>query len=668
MLFRRLLHALAALALISFVGLLIGHAAVYRPDTDFEGLPFRMGALYAISFASGTSLLSALICMCWRFCTNHRQRIAVTLGFTVAIGWVLSDVGGHIAQGDGISTYLDPEIGTLVFTSALAVVCSTLLCTLALYLHSGWRARILGKVRIYRPSVRFALVALALAVAALCWKLPDAMHLHGTRAVLMFAWAALSVGIAVLASVPRQLALDLAVVACIGWAGHSWNAEPETAQLLSSVNASRFRPLADVADLWPLHTDASKPRYELLAYDCEKVTPDACGAPGAETDHVVLISVDALRKDALRWRDTRGAPLAPNLEAFAKQAVVYERASTTYPATLLALGGVVSGLSPIELTLAEKPPNFVRDANDAGIATHAFFPSSGWFSKKSFTRLVLDDFDHVTRSDASVDAVEATVATLREATTDERLFIWLHLFDPHAPYDHDPSSGFDSNTLGKYKSEVRKTDAALATLFAELNKDRWRNTTVIFFADHGESLDDYIGHHVYLNRAIADIPLMVRSPGLASTRTQKAATLSDITLTVRHALGMQPFCGSDKAFDLRLPEEIPDDRTVLADAFSMRGSTLFRFLNTPVRSQKAIESRLKKLDSPADYEPKTAAITSTHRGVFHHRSGRFELFDRRAKKEAPLKPGRAIAVRKQLQKRLQQWMRTAPLRAACLYR
>ena len=359
----------------------------------------------------------------------------------------------------------------------------------------------------------------------------------------------------------------------------------------------------------------------------------------------------------------------PNITRFAVEGLSYDRATTNYPATLLALGGVASGLSPIELTLAEKPPNIIKAAKNKGVQTHAIFPSSGWFSKKSVGRLVLDHFEDVQRIKTSEDSVTAAIEVMRNKPADQRLLMWLHLYDPHHPYRTHPQFAFGDSTFERYKSEVAATDTALAPLFKELKKSHWaQNTTIVFFADHGESLGEYVGHHVYLNRAIADIPMIVRAPGVQSGRTQKVAATQDVTLTVRHALGLDATCGAEKAFDLRLPSSIPSDRKVMAEAFSMRGSTLFRFLNTPARSKKAIEARLTELDRPADYEPKTAVISSTHRAVFHHRSGRFELYDRRSKLEKPVAPQSTTGVRKQMKSHLRHWMQTTPLRAACLWR
>ncbi len=68
-------------------------------------------------------------------------------------------------------------------------------------------------------------------------------------------------------------------------------------------------------------------------------------------------------------------------------------------------------------------------------------------------------------------------------------FAWVHVFDPHAPYQPPPP--FDAHYPGKpYDGEVAATDAALAPLLADI-RDSSRPTLVIVTSDHGEGLGDH---------------------------------------------------------------------------------------------------------------------------------------------------------------------------------
>src|SRR4051812_18643942 len=61
----------------------------------------------------------------------------------------------------------------------------------------------------------------------------------------------------------------------------------------------------------------------------------------------------------------------------------------------------------------------------------------------------------------------AHLATAWLADTAPPFFLWVHLYDPHAPYDPPPA--FASRFPGRpYDAEVATADFALATIFAAL--------------------------------------------------------------------------------------------------------------------------------------------------------------------------------------------------------
>src|SRR5207244_1924431 len=101
---------------------------------------------------------------------------------------------------------------------------------------------------------------------------------------------------------------------------------------------------------------------------------------------------------------------------------------------------------------------------------------------------------------------------------DPRLFAWLHIFDPHSPYEAPPE--FAAAHPGEpYDAEVAYTDAALGRFFDGLRSlgllDR---SLILIVADHGESLGDHgeRTHGTFLYDATIHVPMILRLP---SSRT-----------------------------------------------------------------------------------------------------------------------------------------------------
>src|SRR5204863_992032 len=97
-------------------------------------------------------------------------------------------------------------------------------------------------------------------------------------------------------------------------------------------------------------------------------------------------------------------------------------------------------------------------------------------------------------------------------------FVWLHLFDPHAPYRPPPP--FDTQYASRpYDGEVAATDAALAPLLDDV-RALTTPTLVIVTADHGEALGDHgeQTHGLFAYESTLRVPLILAE--LSSNKTQ----------------------------------------------------------------------------------------------------------------------------------------------------
>jgi len=131
--------------------------------------------------------------------------------------------------------------------------------------------------------------------------------------------------------------------------------------------------------------------------------------------------------------------------------------------------------------------------------------------------------------------------------------VWVHLFDPHAPYR--PPAPFDAQYAGRpYYGEVAAADAALAPLLDDVRAAN-RPTLVIVTGDHGEALGDHgeRSHGLFAYESTLRVPLIVAEVGgtqsAGSVRLQPdrrgevssvAARHVDILPTILDAIGQQP--------------------------------------------------------------------------------------------------------------------------------
>ncbi len=116
------------------------------------------------------------------------------------------------------------------------------------------------------------------------------------------------------------------------------------------------------------------------------------------------------------------------------------------------------------------------------------------------------------RGDATIAAALAWLESHREG----RLFLWIHLYDPHDPYD--PPEPYASRYAGRpYDGEVAWTDELIGRLDAALSRLGLRgDTLLVVTSDHGEGLGEHgeTTHGFFLYQSTLKVPLLLRGPGI----------------------------------------------------------------------------------------------------------------------------------------------------------
>jgi tetratricopeptide (TPR) repeat protein len=170
---------------------------------------------------------------------------------------------------------------------------------------------------------------------------------------------------------------------------------------------------------------------------------------------------------------------------------------------------------------------------------------------------------------SSIEIVDAARSWLLGRDRSKPFFLWVHLFDPHAPYE--PSERFLQQAGGiPYLGEVAAMDHAVGDLLDALATDpAWPRTTVVVVADHGESLGQHgeATHSILCYRPTIRVPLIVRHADgtRAGERTGEPASVVDVCPTIAEALGRQIPEGLDGASLLRA--RLSDDRVAYFESY-----------------------------------------------------------------------------------------------------
>lgn len=101
--------------------------------------------------------------------------------------------------------------------------------------------------------------------------------------------------------------------------------------------------------------------------------------------------------------------------------------------------------------------------------------------------------------------------------THERVFVWAHYFDPHAPYVRTPRQSLVIDTdLDRYVAEVRRVDAAIGTLARTLTRDpALSDAAIVMTADHSEEFGEHGGarHGATLYATAIRVPMLAWRAG-----------------------------------------------------------------------------------------------------------------------------------------------------------
>lgn len=251
-----------------------------------------------------------------------------------------------------------------------------------------------------------------------------------------------------------------------------------------------------------------------------------------EPPDVILITIDTLRADALGFAGNRRVS-TPYLDSLAARGIVFTNAHAHNVVTLPSHTNILTGLYPYQhgirdnagFALDSSHPTLGRMLHDAGYATAAFvsaFPLDSRFGLNAGFDVYDDKYregsnplDFVVQerpAEETLNAARAWYDSMAGSVTARKKFLWIHLYDPHAPYD-PPSPFREQYRDAPYLGEVAYVDAQLSRFLEPLLRNH-PNTFVVITGDHGEALGDHgeQTHGLFAYEATLKIPLIIVDP------------------------------------------------------------------------------------------------------------------------------------------------------------
>lgn len=276
--------------------------------------------------------------------------------------------------------------------------------------------------------------------------------------------------------------------------------------------------------------------------------------------NVLLVTIDTLRADALS--SYGGSAKTPNIDRMANRGVRFENAHSQAVVTLVSHTSILSGHYPYEtgvrdnagFRVSPKTATLATMLKERGFATGGFiagFPLTKRFGLTSG----FDEYDdNIAEETGAVDFAlperRADVVVGRalnwiSGRNGKKFFAWVHVFDPHAPYD-PPEQWKAQYPSNPYLGEVAWTDAALGPLFDRLSSLP-RKTLVIITADHGEGLGEHgeTTHGFFAYESTLRVPLIIAEVDPKATSYPRGRVVTtpvrhvDIAPTVLDALGVE---------------------------------------------------------------------------------------------------------------------------------
>ena len=343
----------------------------------------------------------------------------------------------------------------------------------------------------------------------------------------------------------------------------------------------------------------------------------------ASRPNIVLITIDTFRADRI------GRGFTPAIDALASAGVRFDNARSAVPLTLPSHVTIMTGLLPVAhgvrvngVVFAPQPsaPPVARVLKGAGYQTGAFVGAyvldrrfglaEGFDTYDDRIRRNPDEGARLEAERRGGEVADAAVAWLSQASSP--FFIWVHLYDPHAPYE--PPDEFRAKAGGNpYDGEVAYADAQVARIVEAIRKRGVTDRTVVAIAgDHGEGLGEHgeQTHGMLAYDSTLKVPLILSGGAMQARVVRSPVSLADLAPTLSRAAGV---AAAGPSPDLLAPQLA--ERDVYAETQYPRSAGWHPLSALAGERWKLIQSSETELYDLSNDPGELRDVASAHAGV-----------------------------------------------------
>jgi choline-sulfatase len=246
--------------------------------------------------------------------------------------------------------------------------------------------------------------------------------------------------------------------------------------------------------------------------------------------NVFLITIDTLRADHVHcygYKDIQ----TPALDSLAKDGIRFTQAFTPSPITNTSHTTILTGLLPSSHGVTD----FAVPLSSSHATLAELLKARGYHTAAFIGAVILDSHSLAPGLDRGFDfydnfpdrlppqvhwgrverrgmEVAARAEKWLTAHSGGAHFVWVHLYDPHDPYEPPPpySQSYKSRP---YDGEIAYADSALGNFLDYLKTRGWyENSMVIVVGDHGEGLGQHgeETHGIFLYDSTTHVPLIMK--------------------------------------------------------------------------------------------------------------------------------------------------------------
>jgi len=288
-------------------------------------------------------------------------------------------------------------------------------------------------------------------------------------------------------------------------------------------------------------------------------SPDFARLRGDRRFNVVVVTLDTTRADRLGAYDFEGVR-TPAIDSLAAEGILFRRAYSVTPLTLPSHTSLFSGTYPPHHGVRDNGGFIVPDElttlaeiyKSSGYETAGFIAAyvldSRWGLDQGFDTYI-DNFDVGDQRFISMGGVQRPANEVVDAALEwmeqERsapFFLWVHLYDPHAPYEApEPYKSLYADT--PYLAEIAFADSQVGRLMEGLETTGERDETfVVVVGDHGESLGQHgeVQHGFFIYEGATHVPLIIATPfeEFAGVESTEVVSLVDVMPTILEMSGL----------------------------------------------------------------------------------------------------------------------------------